>query len=99
MNKPIAPSRSSNPPILQSCLRHGCYPAAVTPFREDGEVDQPGMARLIDLAVFTEGRDCGGIAAVAETGLEDWRIRGSTRGYWLVHRPLLSILQSSILQC
>ncbi|HVT11216.1 MAG TPA: dihydrodipicolinate synthase family protein [Fimbriimonadaceae bacterium] len=55
---------SSNPPILQS-LRSGCYPAAVTPFREDGEVDQPGMARLL---AWFESHGCTGVVLAGTNG-------------------------------
>ncbi len=35
----------------------GCFPAAITPYREDGEVDQPGMARLL---AWFESKGCAG---------------------------------------
>jgi 4-hydroxy-tetrahydrodipicolinate synthase len=46
-------------------LSPGCYPAAVTPFREDGEVDQPGMARLL---AWFESQGCTGAVIAGTNG-------------------------------
>lgn len=46
-------------------LRLGCYPASVTPFREDGEVDQPGMARLL---AWFESHGCTGVVIAGTNG-------------------------------
>lgn len=57
--------QSSNPQILQSSLRSGCYPAAVTPFRADGEIDQPGMARLL---AWFQSHGCSGVVLAGTNG-------------------------------
>lgn len=46
-------------------MKPGCYPAAVTPFREDGEVDQPGMARLL---AWFESQGCTGVVLAGTNG-------------------------------
>jgi 4-hydroxy-tetrahydrodipicolinate synthase len=46
-------------------LRPGCYPASVTPFREDGEIDQPGMARLL---AWFESQGCAGAVLAGTNG-------------------------------
>jgi 4-hydroxy-tetrahydrodipicolinate synthase len=46
-------------------LRPGCYPASVTPFREDGEVDHPGMARLL---AWFESQGCAGVVLAGTNG-------------------------------
>ena len=46
-------------------LRPGCYPASVTPFREDGEIDQPGMARLL---AWFESQGCTGVVLAGTNG-------------------------------
>lgn len=46
-------------------LSPGCYPASVTPFREDGEVDQPGMARLL---AWFESQGCSGAVIAGTNG-------------------------------
>src|SRR4051812_46324331 len=46
-------------------MNRGCYPAAVTPFREDGEVDQPGMARLL---AWFESQGCAGAVLAGTNG-------------------------------
>src|SRR5438132_298207 len=57
MNEPIQDPKSE--------IRRGCYPAAVTPFREDGEVDQPGMARLL---AWFESQGCAGAVLAGTNG-------------------------------
>ncbi|HTQ10429.1 MAG TPA: dihydrodipicolinate synthase family protein [Fimbriimonadaceae bacterium] len=52
-------------PNCQLQIRGGCYPASVTPFRPDGEVDQPGMARL---AAWFESRGCAGVVIAGTNG-------------------------------
>jgi len=46
-------------------LAAGCYPASVTPFGEDGEVDQAGMARLL---AWFESRGCTGVVMAGTNG-------------------------------
>lgn len=46
-------------------LRPGCYPAAVTPFAESGEVDHPGMARLL---AWYESQGCAGAVLAGTNG-------------------------------
>ncbi|HWA82602.1 MAG TPA: dihydrodipicolinate synthase family protein [Fimbriimonadaceae bacterium] len=46
-------------------MRRGCYPAAVTTFREDGEIDLPGMARLL---AWFESHGCAGVVLAGTNG-------------------------------
>jgi 4-hydroxy-tetrahydrodipicolinate synthase len=46
-------------------MRSGCYPASVTPFRDDGDIDQPGMARLL---AWFESQGCAGVVIAGTNG-------------------------------
>ena len=46
-------------------LRPGCYPAAVTPMLPSGEIDQPGMARLL---AWFESKGCAGAVIAGTNG-------------------------------
>lgn len=46
-------------------LKPGCYPAAVTPMNPDGEIDAPGMARLL---AWFESKGCSGAVIAGTNG-------------------------------
>src|SRR5579862_8782912 len=52
---------SLSTPLIQA----GCYPAAITPLGADGEVDQPGMARLL---AWFESKGCAGAVIAGTNG-------------------------------
>src|SRR5579862_6215453 len=52
---------SLSTPLIQA----GCYPAAITPLGADGEVDHPGMARLL---AWSESHGCTGAVLAGTNG-------------------------------